>query len=114
MSRPDFFFFAIASSRNIKLVFDTNLVYRVYYGSHASLSTAETEKKAVEEMKLLTVREVCDATRLSKSMVYKLLEQGLLHRVRLPGCAKVLIGEEELRRYIAAGLKAGAVPFSVN
>jgi excisionase family DNA binding protein len=65
------------------------------------------ENPAVEEMKLMTVREVCDATRLSKSMVYKLLEQGTLHRVRLPGCVKVLIAESELKRYVSEGVAAG-------
>ncbi|HEY7308243.1 MAG TPA: helix-turn-helix domain-containing protein [Gemmataceae bacterium] len=66
----------------------------------------------MEELKLLTVREVCDATRLSKSMVYKLLDQGTLHRVRLPGCVKVLIAEAELKRYVGEGMKAGTVPVS--
>lgn len=62
----------------------------------------------MDEMKLMTVREVCDATRLSKSMVYKLLDQGILHRVRLPGCTKVLIAQDELRRYVGSGIAAGA------
>lgn len=57
---------------------------------------------------LLTVKEACAATRLSKSKIYQLLDQGLLHRVRLPGCAKVLIAESELRRYIGTGIAAGA------
>jgi excisionase family DNA binding protein len=61
-------------------------------------------------MKLLTVREASAATRLSKSKIYQLLEQRILQRVRLPGCAKVLISEAELRRYISEGLKAGTAP----
>lgn len=62
----------------------------------------------MEGMKLLTVKEACAATRLSKSMLYKLLEQGQLHRVRLPGCSKVLIAEGALRRFVEAGIAAGA------
>lgn len=62
----------------------------------------------MDELRLMTVREVCEATRLSKSMVYRLIEQGILHRVRLPGCVKVLIAEAELRRYVGEGVKAGS------
>lgn len=62
------------------------------------------------DVKLLTIREVSEATRLSKAMVYKLIDQGILHRVRLPGCVKVLIAEDEIRRYITEGVKAGAAP----
>lgn len=58
--------------------------------------------------KLFPVKEAAAATSLSKSMIYKLLDEGVLHRVRLPGCSKVLISEDELRRYIAAGIAAGA------
>lgn len=59
--------------------------------------------------RLLTVKETSTATRLSKSMVYKLLDEGTLRRVRLPGCAKVLIAEKEVRRYIEEGIQAGSV-----
>jgi excisionase family DNA binding protein len=64
------------------------------------------------DVKLMTIREVSEVTRLSKSMVHKLLDQSILHRVRLPGCTKVLIAEDELRRYVSEGLKAGAAPLS--
>jgi len=60
----------------------------------------------VEELRLLTVKEASAATRLSKSKIYQLLERGILRRVRLPACAKVLIAESELRRYVEDGIKA--------
>ena len=62
----------------------------------------------MEELKLLTVKEASAATRLSKSKIYQLLEQGILRRVRLPACAKVLISQAELQRYISEGLQASA------
>jgi excisionase family DNA binding protein len=64
----------------------------------------------VDDLRLLTVREVCKTTRLGKSTIYKLLEQGVLRRVRLPGCSKVLIAEAEVRRYINDGVSAGCTP----
>ena len=60
----------------------------------------------MDELKLMTVKEACAATRLSKSKIYQLLEQKILHRVRLPGCTKVLIAEAELKRYVQEGLQA--------
>ncbi|MHB1422129.1 MAG: helix-turn-helix domain-containing protein [Gemmataceae bacterium] len=57
--------------------------------------------------KLLTVKEAATMTSLSKSMVYKLLDERVLRRVRLPGCSKVLISEAELRRFVEAGVRAG-------
>lgn len=62
----------------------------------------------MEDKRLLTVREACSVTRLSKSMLYRLLADGILHRVRLPGCNKVLIATDELQRYIDEGIQAGA------
>lgn len=55
---------------------------------------------------LLTVKEASAVTRLSKSKIYQLLYDGILRRVRLPSCNKVLISESELRRYIDEGMKA--------
>jgi excisionase family DNA binding protein len=60
----------------------------------------------VENLKLLTVKEASAATSLSKSKIYQLLYEKLLRRVRLPGCAKVLIAQSELQRYINEGLQA--------
>jgi excisionase family DNA binding protein len=57
--------------------------------------------------KLLTVREAAELSRLSKSKIYQLFDQGVLRRLRLPGCAKVLLCEDELRRYIRHGIQAG-------
>jgi excisionase family DNA binding protein len=61
----------------------------------------------VNEVKLLTVKEASTATTLSKSKIYQLLDQKILRRVRLPGCAKVLIAEAELKRYVNEGVQAG-------
>lgn len=60
--------------------------------------------------RLLTVKEASDATRLCKSKIYDLIYKGVLRRVRLPNCSKVLIAEDELRRYITKGFEAGCVP----
>ena len=57
-----------------------------------------------------TVKEACAATRLSKTKLYELISKGLLRRVQLPGCKKVLIAHEELERFVDAGVQAGAVP----
>ncbi len=65
------------------------------------------ETKETLHVKLLTVKEAAAATRLSKSKIYQLLDQGILHRVRLPGCIKVLISETEIRKFIEDGVKAG-------
>jgi excisionase family DNA binding protein len=62
--------------------------------------------------KMLTVKEASTVSRLAKSTIYKLLDEGILHRLRLPGCNKVLIAEEELKRYIQEGIQAGLSPMS--
>ncbi len=72
------------------------------------------EKKVEERLEaFVTVKEAATITRLSKSKIYQLLEQNILRRVRLPGCAKVLISEDELRRYIREGIEAGCTSVSV-
>ena len=63
----------------------------------------------MEDIKLLTVKEAAEATRLSKSKIYELIYRGVLHPVRLPGCTKVLIAEAELQEYIRRGVAAGTV-----
>lgn len=74
----------------------------------------ETLEKKAEECStaFVTVKEAAAITCLSKSKVYQLIEQGILRRVRLPGCAKVLISEDELRRYIREGIEAGCASTS--
>jgi len=74
----------------------------------------ETLEKKVEERleAFVTVKEAATITRLSKSKIYQLLDQGVLRRVRLPACAKVLISEEELQRYIREGIEAGCASVS--
>lgn len=62
--------------------------------------------------KLLTVREAAELSRLSKSKIYQLFDQGVLRRLRLPSCNKVLICEEELKQYIKAGIDAGLAAVS--
>ena len=73
-----------------------------------NLEQASPEENAVEDLKLLTVKEASAATRLSKSTVYQLLYKGIIRRVRLPHCNKVLIQEAELLRYVNEGLAAGS------
>lgn len=69
----------------------------------------ESQQLLTKSLKsLLTVREASAVTRLSKSKIYQLIDLGILHRVRLPGCSKVLIAQDELERYINEGVTAGA------
>jgi excisionase family DNA binding protein len=58
----------------------------------------------IKAHQLLVVKEVCEVTRLSKSKVYQLLADGVLHRVRFPGCTKVLISAAEVQRVIDAAI----------
>jgi excisionase family DNA binding protein len=51
----------------------------------------------------MTVRDVMAVTRLSRSKVYQLKDQGLLPALRLPGCHKVLFDPDTVRRYLASG-----------
>jgi excisionase family DNA binding protein len=62
----------------------------------------------VDTRQLLVVKEVSQLTRLSKSMIYKLINEGILRRVKLPGCSKVLIDASEVQQYIEKGVKAAA------
>jgi excisionase family DNA binding protein len=56
------------------------------------------------EKRWLTVVEICAITPFSKSMVYKLLYDGVLHRVRFKGTSKVLVSADEVQKYIADAL----------
>jgi excisionase family DNA binding protein len=50
--------------------------------------------------KLLTVREVCDSLRLSRSTVYQLMERGVLRYLTIGRCRRVEM--DELHRFVRA------------
>jgi len=52
-----------------------------------------------EEDQLLTVREVCDAMRVSNMTVYRLIKSGELPAIRLGKTYRVL--ESEVERYLS-------------
>jgi excisionase family DNA binding protein len=52
---------------------------------------------------LMTVKEVMALTRLSRSKIYQLKDQGILPAVKLAGCAKVLFAPDMVRYYLEAG-----------
>jgi len=51
----------------------------------------------------MTVRDVMAVTRLSRSKIYQLKDQGVLPSLKLPGCTKVLFDPADVRRYVEAG-----------
>jgi excisionase family DNA binding protein len=50
----------------------------------------------------MTVRDVMAVTRLSRSKVYQLKDQGLLPALKPSGCNKVLFDPADVRRYLEA------------
>jgi excisionase family DNA binding protein len=49
---------------------------------------------------LLTVAEICNLLKLSKSSVYKMISDGTLRRFELPGVHKVLVKKEDIERLL--------------
>jgi excisionase family DNA binding protein len=63
----------------------------------------------MEDSQFVTVGEAAKLAHLGKSTVYHLIHRGVLRRLRLPGCGRVLIPRAELERFIAEGVLAGAI-----
>ena len=49
---------------------------------------------------LLTVPEVCNLLKLSKSTVYRMISSGTLQKFELPGVHKVLIKKKDIERLL--------------
>ena len=49
---------------------------------------------------LLTVAEICNLLKLSKSSVYRMISDGTLRRFELPGVHKVLVKKEDIERLL--------------
>jgi excisionase family DNA binding protein len=51
----------------------------------------------------MTLKEVMEITRISKSKLYVLKDQGILPSVKLPGVSKVLFHRVDVQKFIEAG-----------
>jgi excisionase family DNA binding protein len=57
---------------------------------------------------LMTLKEVMAITRLGKSTLYRLKDEGVLPAVKLPGLSKVVFHPEDVRRFIDSGRQPSA------
>jgi len=51
--------------------------------------------------RLLDVNDIIAITRLSRSKVYDLVRKGILSRIQLPDCDRILVRPEDLRTFLA-------------
>jgi excisionase family DNA binding protein len=78
------------------------------YGVRGIQSRERSGRVTPDLKRLLTVKDVVELTRLSKSTVYSLLQQRLLPGIQVPGCKRVLIDPEDLAKFLEAGKTAEA------